>query len=203
MGREAARGGAGLKALFSVMRIGRRRPNVPMYSPPNPFPGKYPTRIYWSIRYKGNTRDWYIGKPSRIAILRFKKLMLLNAKRVERIIAVEFDRTQWVWQMEPGRADNGHWQMGGRTDTWLWMLYHPWMDMDGMEWVLRPWWKKEIKTKLGMMKIYSRFEELQPVLHVRAYQDTVAQVKMPKRKTGLRKAIPREMVARIRRLHGA
>lgn len=69
----------------------RRRPRgLTRATKVKPFPGKYPTRIAWSVKVFGGGTVSYVGKPSRRALQRFRSHLKTPGYLTG--WAVEFDR---------------------------------------------------------------------------------------------------------------
>lgn len=90
---------------------------------PKPFPGKYPTRIAWQGRYKGQVIS-YVGKPSLRALQRFHTYR----RRTPYMWAVEFDRAGVVGKRAEG---------GIITNAASRTYYHPVVD-ERVDFFLRP-----------------------------------------------------------------
>jgi len=58
---------------------------------PKPFPGKFPTRIYYKLSLFNGSTIIYLGKPNVEVMRRFRRL--LQSNRVRRYSIVEFDKS--------------------------------------------------------------------------------------------------------------
>lgn len=102
---------------------------------PSPFPGKYPTRMAWVVRFQDGRVVKYFGKPNKIAAQKFLRLrdqpgVVLWSER-------EFDRGNVVGM----RAET---QAFCRSHGVLDKLYHPFRMREGIADFADPFYQKRI-----------------------------------------------------------
>lgn len=129
---------------------------------PTPFAGKYPTRIQWVVSVLGRGTFDYVGKPSRIAILRMLKLA--NHPQMQSITFMEVDKQNTLCSLYAERRN-----FADRRATFYagWNVYHPFTSgVKGWEWALQPWWRKTLID----IPVYSPVETFSQRTHVEPYQ---------------------------------
>jgi hypothetical protein len=147
-----------MRAMWNQRLDGRDAPK------PKPFPGKYPTRLAYEIRFSGGRTESYCGKPSKQAVERL--FALQQRRRVRFSCVVEFDRERVVTKVSTW----GPWDRQDRdprTETCriLGYVYHPFRT-DGLRMFLRPWWLKKVGGKV----LYSPHKVLKLQEHVLTYK---------------------------------
>jgi hypothetical protein len=125
-----------------------------------PFPGEYPTRIYWATFRaelgKSNLTpdEWYLGKPNALQVARLQKLVVpdgpFGAVKVASWMAFEFDQHHKLYATGPssGNAGAGPWWSP------LWWGYHPY---DPAEDALGHFARKFYPMALEGARIYSPY----------------------------------------------
>ena len=93
---------------------------------PKPFPGRYPTRIYYKLYMFKGAPIIYLGKPNVDAMKRFRRL--LRANRIQRYKVAEFDRSGAFAAIDLDvRYIGAH---ANRVSARFWKVYHP---LDGAD----------------------------------------------------------------------
>ena len=93
---------------------------------PKPFPGKFPTRIYYKLTLLKGVTITYMGKPNVEVILRFRRL--LRANRVRQYTIAEFDKsgTFALFKLDMRYIDADVHHVSAR----FWKTYHPFYRAD-------------------------------------------------------------------------
>src|SRR5215472_12048224 len=85
---------------------------------PEPFAGKFPTRIYWD--YAGDLGDFdYYGKPNVEQVRRFQKL-ISRSRKLKSAFCFEYDKSHRVYSWD------FHLSPVPEIDQLLYYFYHLW-----------------------------------------------------------------------------
>lgn len=116
--------------------------DLPREGAPAPFPGKWPTRIWWRIEaYHPHFERSYIGKPNRQALAQFARLAARIGRGVEHLECGEFDRHSVLYRSWP-REIGAPWHT---THSRTWGAYHHWdISQPALAHFARPVWLKRI-----------------------------------------------------------
>lgn len=116
--------------------------DLPREGAPAPFPGKWPTRIWWRIEaYGPHFERSYIGKPNRQALAQFALLAARIRHGVEHLECGEFDRHSVLYKSWP-REIGAPWHS---THSRAWGAYHHWdIVQPALAHFARPVWLKRI-----------------------------------------------------------
>lgn len=116
--------------------------DLPREGAPAPFPGKWPTRIWWRIEaYGPHFERSYIGKPNRQALAQFALLAARIRHGVEHLECGEFDRHSVLYRSWP-REIGAPWHS---THSRAWGAYHHWdIVQPALAHFARPVWLKRI-----------------------------------------------------------
>ena len=88
---------------------------------PKPFPGRFPTKIYYKLSLFKGSPIIYMGKPNVEAMKRFRRL--LRANRISRYTVAEFDRSGTFAITDLDVRYMG--EHANRVSERFWRTYHP------------------------------------------------------------------------------
>jgi hypothetical protein len=93
---------------------------------PKPFPGRFPTKIYYKLSLFNGATVVYLGKPNVEVMRRFRRL--LRSNQIRRYNIVEFDRSGAFAMIDLDvRYIGAH---TNRVSERFWKAYHP---LDGAD----------------------------------------------------------------------